>query len=153
MKIILLQDVDTLGEEGEIVTVKDGYGRNYLIPQGFGLLATKGTIKARQEELRQAAKKREAAVDQAQAKAKELEDMEVVVTARTGEENRIFGTVTAQQIAVELATRGYEVDRRSIELNEEIRLIGVYSATVKVHPKVTAQLKIRVIPESGNFDV
>ena len=153
MKVILLQDLDNLGEEGEVVSVKDGYGRNYLIPQGLAYLATPGAIKAHEEERRQAARKRAVAKEEAEAVAKELESMEVVVTARVGEENRIFGTVTSQQIAVELSQRGFDIDRRNIELNEDIRLIGVYTATVKVQSGVSAQLKIRVIPDSGNFEV
>ena len=74
--------------------------------------------------------------------------MEISVPARVGEENRIFGTVTPQQIAIQLAQHGFEVDRRKIEINEEIRMLGVYSATVRLHPEVTAQLKIRVVPEN-----
>ena len=152
MDLILLRDVDNLGAEGEVVTVKDGYGRNYLIPQGMAVMATKGAVKARQEEVRQKARKMAAAKSDAENVAKELETLEVVIAARTGEGNRLFGTVTSQQLAVELAQRGFNIDRRNISLNEEIRVVGVYTATVKVHPEVTAQLKVRVIPESGNFE-
>ena len=150
MQVILLKDVDHLGDEGEIVDVKNGYGRNYLIPKGLALMATAGSIRAREEELRQSARKVAQKKEDAQRVARELEDTEVVVAVRTGEENRIFGTVTAQQLAVELTQRGFNVDRRRIEFAEDIRVIGVYTAKVKVHPEVTANVKVRVISSSGD---
>ncbi|MDX1545348.1 MAG: 50S ribosomal protein L9 [Rhodothermales bacterium] len=149
MKVILLQDVEKLGEEGEIVTVKAGYGRNYLIPQGIARLATDGVVKARREEIRQQARKRAQREADAVALKKQLEGTEVVVEARVGEENRIFGTVTPQQVALKLATQGFEIDRRQIELAEDIRVIGIYTAHVKLHTNVVADLKVRVIPEGG----
>ena len=150
MQVILLQDVDNLGTEGEVVGVKNGYGRNYLIPQGLARMATPGTIKAREEEVRQTARKTAQKKQDAERVARELEGTEVVVAVRTGEENRIFGTVTPQQLAVELASRGFEVDRRRIEFTEDIRVIGVYTAKVRVHPEVTANVKVRVISSSGD---
>jgi large subunit ribosomal protein L9 len=147
MKVILLKEVDNLGEEGEIVSVKDGYGRNYLIPQGLALMATAGTIKARQEELRQAARKRAAAKDDAQRMADELSNAEVVVHAKVGEENRIFGTVTPTQVADQLSHQGFTIDKRNVSLDEDIRMLGVYTATVKVHKDVEAQVKVRVEPD------
>jgi large subunit ribosomal protein L9 len=149
MKVILLKDVDNLGEEGDVVSVKDGYGRNFLIPQGLALMATPGVQRARQEELRQASRKRLKEKENAEALAAELADTELLVMARVGEENRIFGTVTSQQVAVMLAERGIDVDRRKIELDEDIRMIGVYTASVRLHSDVTAKVKIRVEPEPG----
>ena len=151
MQVILLKDVDNLGDEGEIVDVKNGYGRNFLIPQGMALMATKGTIKAREEEERQTARKKAQKKKDAERVAKELENMEVVIAARVGEENRIFGTVTPQQLAIELAQRGFDIDRRRIEFTEDIRVIGVYTAKVKVHSDVTANVKVQVIPSSGDL--
>lgn len=148
MKVILLQDVDNLGEEGEIVTVKDGYGRNYLIPQRKALLATDGVVRARQEEHRQQARKRAQLKGDAEKVKAEMEKSEVTVQVKVGEENRIFGSVTPQQIAIKLAQQGFEVDRRNITLNEDIKVIGVYSATVKLHSDVSAQLRVRVEPEA-----
>ncbi|HHP7237720.1 50S ribosomal protein L9 [Longibacter sp.] len=150
MKVILLQDVEHLGEQGEIHEVANGYGRNYLIPQGIARLATEGAIKQAREEQRQAARKQAAKADDAQDLADELEDMQVVFTAKVGEDNRIFGTVTTQQIAVELANRGYDIDRRSIDLDEDIREVGTYTAHIQLHPQVKAKLSIQVIPESGS---
>ena len=151
MQVILLKEVDNLGDEGDIVDVKNGYGRNFLIPQGLALMATKGTIKAREEEQRQTARKKAQKKEDAQRVAKELENMEVVIAVRVGEENRIFGTVTPQQLAVELAQRGFDIDRRKIEFTEDIRVIGVYTAKVRVFPDVTANVKVQVIPSSGNL--
>lgn len=148
MKVILLQHVDHLGDEGEIHEVADGYGRNYLIPQGKARMATEGAIRQVQEEDRQAARKRAQKKEDAEVVAQDLEDMQVVFTAKVGEEDRIFGTVTTQQIAVELANRGFDIDRRDIELSEEIRHIGTYTAMVQVHSDVTARLSVQVIPES-----
>jgi large subunit ribosomal protein L9 len=149
MKVILLQDVEHLGDKGEIHEVANGYGRNYLIPQGIARVATEGAIKQAREEDRQAARKRAAAADDARDLASELEDMQVVFTAKVGEDNRIFGTVTTQQIAVELSNRGYDIDRRDIGLDEDIREVGTYTARIRLHQEVEAKLSIQVIPESG----
>ena len=149
MNLLLLKDVEHLGEEGEVVEVKDGYGRNYLIPQRMARIATPGLIKSRKEELRQQARKRAQRAENADELRAELEDMLIVVTAKVGEENRIFGSVTTQQIAVELSNRGFDIDRRDITLDEDIRRIGVYTAQIKLHADVEADLKIQVMPESG----
>ncbi len=149
MKIILLQDVENLGDEGDIVTVKAGYGRNYLIPKGWARIATDGAVRARREEMRQQVRKRAQQRDNADLLKQEIEKVEVVIEAKVGEENRIFGTVTPQQVALKLATQGFNIDRRHVRLNEDIRLIGVYSATIKLHAEVEAQLKVRVVPEGG----
>ncbi|PSQ95675.1 MAG: 50S ribosomal protein L9 [Bacteroidetes bacterium SW_9_63_38] len=149
MDVILIDDVEHLGEEGEIYEVADGYGRNYLIPQGLARVATDGAVRQLRDEKRQQAQKQAAKKDVAQELKQELEDMQVVFSAKVGEDNRIFGTVTTQQIAVELGNRGYDVDRRDINLDDEIREVGAYTATIGVHPEVDAALDIQVIPESG----
>jgi large subunit ribosomal protein L9 len=149
MDVILIDDVEHLGEAGEIHEVADGYGRNYLIPQGLARVATDGAVRQLRDEKRQQAKKQAAKKDVAEELKQELEDMQVVFSAKVGEDNRIFGTVTTQQIAVELDNRGYDVDRRDINLDEEIREVGAYTATIRVHPEVDATLDIQVIPESG----
>ncbi len=148
MKIILLKDVDKLGEKGELHEVADGYGRNYLIPQRMARLATPGALRQFEEEQRQQARRRAAAREDAVELKKQLEDMQFVFTAKVGEDNRIFGTVTTQQIAVELASRGFSIDRRNVELDEDIRHVGSYMARVQVHPDVEAKLDIRVMPEA-----
>ena len=149
MQIILLDDVEHLGEKGEIHEVTDGYGRNYLIPQGLARVATDGAVRQLRDEQRQQARKEAAKKEQVEELRNELEDMQVVFTAKVGEDNRIFGTVTTQQIAVELSNRGFDIDRRDIELDEDIRFVGAYTASIDLGHDVTATLDIQVIPESG----
>jgi large subunit ribosomal protein L9 len=147
MKVILKQDVDRLGSAGEIVKVKNGYGRNFLIPRGLAVLATERTIKEAEEVTRQQAHKLERIKDDAKALAERLEALDIIITAKVGEENRIFGTVTTQQVAEVLKAKGLDIDRRKIELEEEIRSLGVYPALVKLHSDVTANVKVQVVPE------
>ena len=149
MKLLLLKDVDNLGEEGDIVDVKDGYGRNYLIPERMARIASDGIIRHHKEIERQRARKIARAQEDAESLKQQLESTNVVIAAKVGEENRIFGTVTSQQLAVELAKQGFDVDRKNIELDEDIRMIGVYTATVKLHREVSATVKVEVIGESG----
>jgi large subunit ribosomal protein L9 len=149
MKVILMQDVEHLGEKGEIHEIADGYGRNYLIPQGMARVATDGAVKQLREEEKQQARKKAAKREEAVDLKNELESMQVVFSAKVGEENRIFGTVTTQQIAVELANRGFDIDRRDIDLDEEIRTVGAYTARIQLHDDVEANLDLQVIPESG----
>ena len=149
MQIILLDDVEDLGEQGEVHEVADGYGRNYLIPQGLARVATDGAVRQLRDEQRQQARKEAAKEEQAEELKDELEDMQVVFTAKVGEDNRIFGTVTTQQIAVELSNRGFDIDRRDIDLDEDIRFVGAYTATIDVGHDISATLDIQVIPESG----
>ncbi len=146
MKVILLQDVEHLGTEGEIVEVKNGYGRNYLIPQGFARQATEGAIREREEIQRQQARKRAHKKEEAQNVKDELESVEVVVRAKEGEDKRIFGTVTTQQIADQLRQKGFDIDRKNISLLEDIRLLGVYKAQVEVFDDLTASVTVRVEP-------
>ena len=147
MKVILLEDVEKVGARGDVVTVKNGFGRNYLIPKGLARLATPSALRHQQELMRQAARRISQEREGALEIARQLEKEEIVIGVSVGEENRIFGTITTQQIAAELASRGYALDRRKIELDDEIRLTGVYTATVKVQTDVTASVKIRVEPK------
>lgn len=147
MKVILTEDVDNLGQRGAIVSVKDGYGRNYLIPKGLALVATDSVVRHQQELRKQVAHKLLKQKEDAEALRTLIEKEEVVVRARAGEESRIFGTITAQQIANALAERGLEIDRRKIELDEDIRMLGVFTGTVKLHHDVVAKVKIRVEAE------
>ena len=149
MKIILLQEVENLGDEGDVVTVKDGYGRNYLIPRGLGKVATDSAVKAWKEERRQAARKLAQRKEDAERLAAELARIELVVTAKVGAENRIFGSITSQQIVEALAHEGVTVDRRKVEMTEDVRHVGVYTAAVRLHTEVLAEVKVRVEPEGG----
>ena len=148
MNIILTQDVESLGQKGEVVSVKSGYGRNFLIPRGLGLVASTSNVKRYEEETRQQALKIESARKDAEALARRVDAMEVVLQAPVGEEDRIFGTITTQQIADALARNGIEIDRRKVSLDSEIRTTGEYTATVKFHPDHSGTLKVQVVPES-----
>ena len=147
MKIILLQEVANLGDEGQVVDVKNGYGRNYLIPNKLARLATPSAIRAWEEERRQSTRKLAQKKGDAENLAKEIESLELVVTAKVGEENRIFGSITSQDLAIAFATHGVSVERKNIQIDDDIRTLGVYTATVRVHPEVTCTVKVRVDPE------
>ncbi|TDI70340.1 MAG: 50S ribosomal protein L9 [Bacteroidetes bacterium] len=148
MKVLLLQDVDELGEAGEIVNVKNGYGRNFLIPRRMVRLATSNVVKAWEEERRQKSRKLAKHKEDAEVLAKEIESLELVITAKVGEENRIFGTVTSQDIVEALAGHGITIERKNIMLEDDIRVLGVYTASAKIHPEVIAEVKVRVDPEA-----
>lgn len=148
MKIVLTQDVDTLGQKGEVVDVKNGYGRNFLIPRGFAVVATPGNVKRFEEETRQQARQLEQKRKDAEAIAKRLGELEIVIQKPVGEEERLFGTVTTQDVADELKKQDYDVDRRKISLDEDIRTLGTYTATVRLHAELTAEIKVTVVPES-----
>lgn len=149
MKVILKEDLDNLGQAGTVVEVKPGYGRNYLIPRGLAVVANAGNVRRYEEETRQRSHKIEQQRKDAEALTRRLEGMELTIPMPTGEENRLFGTVTTQQVADALQSKGIEVDRRRIALNEEIRVTGVYTASVRLHPEHTAEVKVKVVPEGG----
>lgn len=149
MKVILLGDLKNLGEEGEVVTVRAGYARNYLIPNGLACLATPGAVRARQDQLQQQIRKRAQERKNAQMLRSELEKVVVRVEAKVGEEDRIFGTVTPQQVALGLAVQGFQIDRRTISFSEDIRSLGVYTATIKLDSGVQAKVKVQVMPEGS----
>jgi large subunit ribosomal protein L9 len=148
MNVILTQDVENLGQKGAVVSVKGGYGRNFLIPRGFAVVANSSNVKRYEEETRQQSLKLDAARKDAEALAKRVDAMEIVLQAPVGEEDRIFGTITTQQIAEALAKNGIDVDRRKISLDSDIRTTGDYTATVKLHPEHSGTLKVQVVPES-----
>ena len=148
MKIVLREDVDTLGKKGDLLDVADGYARNYLVPRGLALHATKGVI-AQSEAMR---RNREAREVRDRAAAQELADRlraaPVQVTARAGEGGKLFGSVTTTDIAAALAaTTGVEVDRRKIVLAEPIRELGDVEVTVGLHSDVDVVLAISVVAE------
>lgn len=146
-KLILTQEVTGLGAPGDVVDVRDGYARNYLLPNSYALVWTKGGEKDI-ERLRAARKAREiATVEEAQAIADKLQAEPVSVGVKTGESGRLFGTVGPAQVAeaVEAAGLG-SIDKRSVEIPERIKSTGSYTATVKLHADVTASLDLQVVP-------
>ncbi len=147
MKIILLKDVEHLGKAGQIVQVAPGHARNFLIPQRQALVATAANVAQFESRRRQ----HEAVVERerraAEALAKQLEADSLTAQVRVGEEDRLFGSVTAQTIHDLLTAKGYEVDRRAVQLDEPIRALGVYTVELRLHPEVVAQVKLWVVKE------
>ncbi len=149
MKILLLQDVDNLGHKGDVVTVRDGYGRNYLIPGRMAVLASDSVVRHQKELVRQRARKIAREIGDAERVKEQLEAAKVIIAAKVGQENRIFGTVTPTQIAEALGQQGFRIDRKHIAPDEDIRMLGVYTVTVKVHKNVSASLKVEVVAEES----
>ena len=147
MKVILLKDVDRVGAAGEIVQVRDGFGRNFLIPNNQALLATDANV-ARFETRR---RQHEAAAEREQRTAtglaQQLEQASLTAQVKVGEGEQMFGSVTSQNISDLLVEQGYEIDRRMIELDEPIRALGVYNVKVNLHPEVAATVKLWVVKE------
>lgn len=146
MEIILKKNVDKLGYEGEIVTVKPGYGRNFLIPQGYATLATVSAKKAHEEIMRQKSHKENKIKEEAEAIATKLEGLTVKVTAKVGENDKIFGSITTIALSDALKAEGIEVDRKSLKIiNEPIKELGTYDASANLHKEVMKDFKFEVV--------
>ena len=147
MKVILLKDIETLGSAGEVVEVKNGYGRNFLIPRSEALVATAANMAQFESRRKQQETLAERDRRAAEALAKKLEAESITAQVKVGEEDRLFGSVTAQNIAELLDEKGYEMDRRAIHLEDPIRELGVYNIEVRLHPEVAAAVKLWVVKE------
>jgi len=148
MDIILKQDIPTLGHKDDIVNVKDGYARNYLIPNGLAINATKSARKVHAENLRQRAHKEEQLKEAALELADKLKDFSITIGAKTSTKGKIFGSVNTIQIAEELAKHGYEIERKNISIKDElIKEVGKYTATVKLHKEVSIDIPFEIISE------
>ena len=147
--ILLREDIDTVGGRGEIVKVKAGYARNYLLPRGFATLATKGNVK--QIEGERAALLKKAAVERttAEAQREQMESIELNFERKAGAHGTLFGSVTSMDIADALKAKGYEVDRRKIVLKDAIKETGEYTVNVKLHREVTLAVPVTVTAEGG----
>jgi large subunit ribosomal protein L9 len=147
MKIILKKNIDTLGNAGDIITVKDGYARNFLIPKDLAVEATRSNLKIADELKKNVDRKKTAAIDKAKRMAEKLKNISLTTSVAAGEDDKIFGSVTSQTIADLLAEKGFEVDKRHINLSEPIKALGVYDIPIKLHGEVTAQVKLWVVKE------
>ena len=147
MKVILLKDIEALGSAGEVVEVKNGYGRNFLIPRNEALVATTANMVQFESRRKQQETLAERDRRAAEALAKKLETESITAQVKVGEEDRLFGSVTAQNIAELLDEKGYEIDRRAIHLEDPIRELGVYNIDVRLHPEVAAAVKLWVVKE------
>jgi len=145
MKVILLQDVAALGHAGDVREVKDGHARNYLLPRGLAAPATESSLQAL-EQTKAAAGRREARLnDELVALKNRLEALVVEVRARAGEDGRLFGSVTAQDVADAIQRQGVRVSKKQIELEEPIKTTGFYKVPVRLHPRHTAKVEVNVI--------
>lgn len=142
MKVILKENIETLGHIGDIVKVAPGYARNYLIPKGFALEATSRNAKALEHAKRQMEYKRNKVLEQARNLAEKIQGSAVTLQHNAGEGDKLFGSVTNMELAEVLKQRGIEVDRKKILLAEPIKHLGEYDVPVKIHPEVTATLKV-----------
>lgn len=148
MEIILKKDHKGLGYKNDIVKVKNGYGRNFLIPQGVAVLATESNKKMQAEEIKQSSFKEQKLRNEATALAAKFADVTVKVGAKAGESGKIFGSVTNIQLAEALKKAGYEVERKNIEMNEEaIKTLGTYSAKVRLFKEISATINFEVVAE------
>jgi large subunit ribosomal protein L9 len=148
MQVILQEDVEKLGPRGQVVEVAEGYARNFLLPRKLAIAATPGNLK-RLEQIRASLAKRTAAEKQsAEQLAERLVSATVAFRRKAGENDQLFGSVTAADIAEALAAQGYQVDKRKVELEEPIKLIGEYQVVVKLHHDVSANVKVTVAREA-----
>ena len=147
MDVILRQDVEKLGRAGEAVTVKDGYARNFLLPRGLAYPATEGNKRRIEAEKAQHAKKHAGQVSAAREVADRLEAASLTFTMKAGEGDRLFGSVTAADIAAQLAAQGFEVDKKAIELAEPLKALGVFKVPVRLHHDVKPEVRVWVVRE------
>jgi large subunit ribosomal protein L9 len=150
--ILLREDIEHVGGRGEIVKVKAGYARNYLLPHGFATLATKGNVKQIEQERSSLLKK--AAIEKATAEAQreQMESITLTFERKVGEHGHLFGSVTSMDIAEALKAKGYEIDRRKIVLKEAIKDTGDFTVNVKLHREVTLSVPVTVAPEGGEVE-
>jgi large subunit ribosomal protein L9 len=146
MKIILKENLKNLGQQGDIVTVKDGYANNFLFPKGYAIMATPSNIKVLEENNRQGALKRAKLKTDAEALAEKLKEVTITIGTKAGANEKIFGSVTALQIAQALKTQGYDIDRRKIEVGD-IKVLGKYEATLNLHRDVVVNVALEVVAE------
>jgi large subunit ribosomal protein L9 len=148
MKIILRQDIEKLGQKNDILTVKTGYARNYLIPKGFAVQATDSAVKIHNENLKQRAHKEEQIRKEAEKLAGKLAGVKLVIGAKVSSAGKIFGSVNTIQLAEALNAKGYEIDRKNITLGEDaIKEAGNYKAVVKLHRDVKVDIEFEVVAE------
>ena len=147
VKVILRQNFEQLGQLGDVVDVKDGYARNYLIPKKIAYPATPGYLKTLEEEKKQSARRQQKELRTSEKLAADLEKVSLTIPMKVGEEDKLFGAVTPQMIAEHLAEKGFEIDKRKIDLGDQIKALGVYTVDVKLHSSITAKVKVWVVSE------
>lgn len=147
MKVILQQDVHNLGRVGDIVKIRDGYGRNFLVPRGIAVVADERNVRRLDHQKREASAKAARILGEARASAERIGQTAVSIKVQAGEDGRLFGAVTNRDIVDALAAEGVVVDRRQVELAEPIKQIGVFTVPVRLHAEVEAAVKVYVIQQ------
>jgi len=147
MKVILRKEHEKLGAVGAVVEVKDGYARNYLIPNGVAYPASDGSMRALTEEKKQAERRKAKDLKAGEKLAAELEKLSITLQMKVGEDEKLFGSVTSQMIADALKEKGFDIDKRTIDLEEPIKALGIYNVDVKLHQSVTGKVKVWVVRE------
>ncbi len=145
MELILKEDVENLGFKDDLVVVKNGYGRNFLIPQGKAVLATSSAKKVLAEKIKQSQNKQKEAISEAQKVVKKLEKLELKISAKSLESDKLFGSVTSAEIAKELSSNGFEIEKKCIQLSSNIKKTGAYTAKIRLHREVYFDLDFEVI--------
>lgn len=147
MKVVLREDYENLGKTGDVVKVKPGFARNFLLPRKIAYPAKPNYIRMLEEESRQKQMRRRKELKVAEELAQKLNEVSLTIPVTVGEEEKMFGSVTSQDIAAHLAEKGFEIDRRKIVLDEPIKALGIYSVPVKLFPEVVANVKVWVVKE------
>jgi len=147
VKVILREDVQNLGKSGEIVSVKDGFGRNFLLPRKLAVLANEKNVRQLEHDRNVIAARQAKLKDSAQAEAGQLESVQLKIARKVGEQEKLYGSVTALDIAEALAAQGKRIDRRSIHLPEPIRMLGSHEVEVRLHRDVSAKIRVEVVAE------
>ncbi|AFK85550.1 MULTISPECIES: 50S ribosomal protein L9 [Thermoanaerobacterium] len=145
MKVILQKDVKGIGKAGDVVNVSDGYGRNYLLPRGLAIDATESNMNVLNEKKKAEEKKRQKEVEAAQEMAKKLSQESIVIKVKTGENGKLFGSITSKDIQDELNKKGYDIDKKKINLPDSIKTIGTYNVDIKIYPGIQAKVKVDVV--------
>lgn len=146
MKVILQQEVKKLGKKGEIIEVSEGYARNFLLPKKLAIVATDGNMHQLKQKQESEQRRHQQAQDEAKVLASQLSKVAVKIPVKTGEGGKVFGSVTAKDIADAVKAQvGVELDKRKIELKEAIKHLGTFSVIVRVHPEITAQIEVNVV--------
>ena len=147
IEVILREDIKSLGQTGEVVRVKPGYARNYLLPQGLAYEATEGNKKRIAAESRVRATRSQAERGEAEQLANTLRGLSLTLSGKAGDEGKLFGSITSQDIADALSRQGYSIDRRRIELDHPIRTTGEHVVAIRLHPEVHAELRVAIVAE------
>lgn len=147
MKVILKEDVQKLGYKDDVVEVKNGYGRNFLIPQGYAEIATESSLKVLAENIKQTQRKQAQIIADAEVAAKALEGVSLTIGTKAGSNGKIFGSVTTIQIAQALKDMGHDIDRKKISISGDIKELGDYTAQVNLHRGIVADIALSVISE------